>query len=118
VNITRLIFHEQAFNEMVRRPSGGIVRHLERRGEMVADIAQERLNVPWPPAASIPGPPHRRTGDLRASVHTQTLFDASGVAVFVVADAKHHGLDYPGILRERGYQFINEADLASVMSQG
>lgn len=48
-----------------------LVRNVTAAGEQLAKIQRQSLNTPYPPASAPGESPHRRTGDLQASVTSE-----------------------------------------------
>lgn len=107
------VINEAAILELVSDTSNGVAREIERQAQRVVVKAQDNLSNPYPPSGIPPGPPHLRTGRLRASIHALPVeLGHDGIFVEVIADAiGEHGWLYGTLLRERGYTFITDTDL-------
>lgn len=117
--MSEFVINDEALLELFGQTNGPVAQELERQADRIITKTQENLSHPWvrggernPP----PGPPQRRTGDLRQSVRrVPTGLDDDGVvAVDIVADAVHAGHLYSVTLRDKGYEFISELDLESL----
>ena len=128
---------QAAVNAWARDLAGPVARELTKAAKtIVVPDAKKALSVPRPPihvrrqiasanrqTALIgdhgphthitenppPGPPHRRTGDMRKSVRAlRPRVGAEGIHVLVIADAlaRHDGFMYPEHLLNQGYEFL------------
>ena len=113
VRVTRQIFHQGVFEQIVRGP---LFDDLQRRAANVVRVAQGNIDRQFPPRGDFPFPA-RRTGDLQRSVHQEAVVTGDSVGVLVVADAIHRGWVYPVTLRERGWRFITEQQLEAAIKE-
>ena len=94
--------------------TGLLAQHLEATGDAIVVLTQETIGDQWPVGRLNPpaGPPFRRSGDMQASIrsnHARVAGDSMEVDVTV--DAAHRGFNYPELLLQRGYQFVDLGSL-------
>ncbi|MDH4038933.1 MAG: hypothetical protein OEV86_15780 [Candidatus Krumholzibacteria bacterium] len=116
-SLTKYVFNEPAFRQMVNQPGGGVEALLHRQAVRVEIAAQAALSVPWPGSRSrnpAPGPPRLRTGDLRNSIRVDgPMLGSDGfIEIPVASTSVHRGFDYSDWLRDNGYEFVQISDLA------
>lgn len=102
-------FNEVALDALLNSPTGPLADEMRRvANTTLLEIARNYINRPWPggygPINPPPGPPYRRTGDLRDSLTVES--SPSSPEATIVPTAIHRGANYGEILKNRGYRFL------------
>jgi hypothetical protein len=133
VKVTEFAYFPQALDAILSRPGGGMDIELTVQGERVANQATDFISRQQPPRAQRgwtaswampsgtwaynppPGPPYMATGNLRDSIEVQGPFQQGDLPFVAVTigngETIRRGYDYAGILRDRGYDFVQLDDL-------
>lgn len=105
-NFTGVVIDSQKLAELIRGPSGPVVRELLEAGEMVKREAQRRVGVYQPPDAYSAAHRRRRPGTLRDKIVKRLVVGGpKGVVVQVGADDPvaliHHEGTHPHVIAAR-----------------
>jgi hypothetical protein len=133
VKLVAFKYFPNAVDALLSTPGGGMDTELVVQGERVRKQAFEYIGRPQPSRAQRgwtsswampegtwaynppPGPPFAATDNLRNSIDVAGPFQTGDLPFVAVTigngDTFRRGWDYAGILRDRGYDFVQLDDL-------
>lgn len=104
-NFTGVVIDSEKLAEVIRGPSGPVVRDLIEAAELVKREAQRRVGVYRPPDAYSAAHRQRRPGTLRDKIVKRVVNGPNGVVVQVGADDEvaliHHEGTFPHVIASR-----------------